>query len=192
MLKNSKLRAAMVVATILTSCPALAEEPMSLKAGFENPPQSARPRVWWHWMNGNVTIDGIDKDLAWMERVGIGGAQVWALNVIQHQPGVSVNELARAMDIHQSTASNLIRQLVKRELVRTEKSEHDRRSVKIFIESAGLDLLKRVSGPYEGVLPDALKRLPPETIAQLNRNLGELIDVLQADEDAAQTPLADL
>lgn len=75
MLKNSKLRAAMVVATILTSCPALAEEPMSLKAGFENPPQSARPRVWWHWMNGNVTIDGIDKDLAWMERVGIGGVQ---------------------------------------------------------------------------------------------------------------------
>ena len=80
-LKNSKLRAAMVVATILTSCPALAEEPMSLKAGFENPPQSARPRVWWHWMNGNVTIDGIDKDLAWMERIGIGGVQNFDANL---------------------------------------------------------------------------------------------------------------
>ncbi len=42
---------------------------------FINPPNSAKPRVWWHWMNGNVTIDGISKDLAWMNRSGIGGFQ---------------------------------------------------------------------------------------------------------------------
>ena len=30
-----------------------------LKEGFINPPQSARPRVWWHWMNGNLSRDGI-------------------------------------------------------------------------------------------------------------------------------------
>ncbi|WP_163711372.1 glycosyl hydrolase [Mangrovibacterium lignilyticum] len=46
-----------------------------LYAEFLNPPQSAKPRVWWHWMNGNVTQDGIRKDLAWMDRVGIGGFQ---------------------------------------------------------------------------------------------------------------------
>jgi len=33
------------------------------------------PRVWWHWMNGNITKDGIRKDLEWMHRVGIGGFQ---------------------------------------------------------------------------------------------------------------------
>ena len=38
-----------------------------------NPPEEARPRVWWHWMNGNITKDGIRKDLEWMKRVGIGG-----------------------------------------------------------------------------------------------------------------------
>ena len=47
----------------------------ALAAGFADPPNQARPRVWWHWMNGNVTTDGIAKDLAWMERVGIGGFQ---------------------------------------------------------------------------------------------------------------------
>ncbi len=31
--------------------------------GFENPPSSARPRVWWHWMNGNITKEGIKLDL---------------------------------------------------------------------------------------------------------------------------------
>ena len=47
----------------------------SLEAGFQTPPNSARPRVWWHWMNGNVTKDGIAKDIEWMSRVGIGGLQ---------------------------------------------------------------------------------------------------------------------
>jgi hypothetical protein len=46
-----------------------------LERGFENPPDSARPRVWWHWMNGNVTKEGIRLDLEWMKRVGIGGFQ---------------------------------------------------------------------------------------------------------------------
>src|ERR1035441_2199538 len=47
----------------------------SLKSGFENPPASARPRVWWHWMNGNITKEGIKLDLEWMHRVGIAGFQ---------------------------------------------------------------------------------------------------------------------
>ncbi len=46
-----------------------------LRAGFDNPPNSARPRVWWHWMNGNITKDGIQLDLEWMHRIGIGGFQ---------------------------------------------------------------------------------------------------------------------
>ncbi|HEY1802940.1 MAG TPA: glycosyl hydrolase [Terracidiphilus sp.] len=45
----------------------------TLKSGFENPPNSARPRVWWHWMNGNITQEGIKLDLEWMHRVGLGG-----------------------------------------------------------------------------------------------------------------------
>jgi hypothetical protein len=47
----------------------------ALRRGFENPPDSAKPRVWWHWMNGNITKEGIQADLQWMKRVGIGGFQ---------------------------------------------------------------------------------------------------------------------
>jgi hypothetical protein len=46
-----------------------------LKNGFVDPPQSARPLVWWHWMNGNISKEGIKLDLEWMHRVGIGGFQ---------------------------------------------------------------------------------------------------------------------
>ncbi len=47
----------------------------TLEDEFITPPQSAKPLVWWHWMNGNVTREGIEKDLAWMNKVGIGGVQ---------------------------------------------------------------------------------------------------------------------
>jgi hypothetical protein len=43
--------------------------------GFQDPPTAAKPRVWWHWMNGNITKEGIKLDLEWMHRVGIGGFQ---------------------------------------------------------------------------------------------------------------------
>src|SRR5215475_6342378 len=48
----------------------------SLAAGFRRPPDSAKPRTWWHWTNGNVTEPGITKDLEWMKRSGIGGFQL--------------------------------------------------------------------------------------------------------------------
>jgi hypothetical protein len=42
---------------------------------FQNPPNAARPRVWWHWLNGNITKEGIRKDIDWMARSGLGGLQ---------------------------------------------------------------------------------------------------------------------
>lgn len=47
--------------------------PVDLRAGFTDPPAAARPRVWWHWMNGNVTEEGIEADLQWFARIGVGG-----------------------------------------------------------------------------------------------------------------------
>lgn len=48
-----------------------------LMAGFQNPPQDARPQVWWHWMDGNVTKEGIRKDLEWMHESGIAGVHIF-------------------------------------------------------------------------------------------------------------------
>ncbi len=50
----------------------------TLVEGFQNPPHSAKPHTWWHWMNGNVTREGITADLEAMARAGVGGAQIFA------------------------------------------------------------------------------------------------------------------
>lgn len=80
---TSAFRGLLAAATALSALPVLAEEAprsasadtRSLEQQFRDPPNSARPRVWWHWVNGNVTKEGIAQDLAWMKRVGIGGLQ---------------------------------------------------------------------------------------------------------------------
>ena len=67
---------AAVVMTLLGAWTAGAQSSgEALLSGFKNPPDSAKPRVWWHWMNGNITKEGIKADLEWMKRVGIGGFQ---------------------------------------------------------------------------------------------------------------------
>jgi hypothetical protein len=48
----------------------------ALRDGFANPPLSAHPQTWWHWMNGNVTREGISADLEAMHRVGIQEANI--------------------------------------------------------------------------------------------------------------------
>ncbi len=47
---------------------------------FVNPPQSAKPQTWWHWMNGNISKEGITADLEAMQSVGIGGAQAFEVS----------------------------------------------------------------------------------------------------------------
>ena len=37
---------------------------------FANPSGKARPQTWWHWINGNVTREGIERDLEAMSQNG--------------------------------------------------------------------------------------------------------------------------
>lgn len=123
---------------------------------------------------------------------GVGGAQVWALSVIRANPGLGVTDLAAAMDVHQSTASNLVKSMIARGLISTSKGLQDKRSVALTILPAGEQVLKQAPGPFEGVLPDALMRLEPEQLDRLDLELAALIKLLQADEAAEKKPLAQL
>lgn len=126
------------------------------------------------------------------KQVGLGGAQVWALSVIRDQPGIGMGQLARCMDVHQSTASNLVRVLQHKDLLRMDKDETDKRHVHLHVTPQAMDLLAKVPGPFEGVLPAALDQLSPLTLQRLDQDLAELIALLKADETAGQLPLAQL
>ncbi|MGD1108047.1 MAG: glycosyl hydrolase, partial [Terracidiphilus sp.] len=99
-MKNHRsILAAFVCAACATSFPVRAQVPANPQAAaashddpllreFLDPPNGARPRVWWHWMNGNISDQGIELDLEWMHRVGLGGVTIFegAINTPQVVP----------------------------------------------------------------------------------------------------------
>jgi DNA-binding MarR family transcriptional regulator len=126
------------------------------------------------------------------KKAGVGGAQLWALSVIRANPGMGVNTLASTMDIHQTTASNLVKALVTAEMVAAEKNGPDRRAVQLRVLPAGSRVLRKAPGPFAGVLPEALAMLDAETLERLDHDLALLIEALHADGRAAGIPLAQM
>jgi len=123
------------------------------------------------------------------KKAGVAGAQLLALSIVQERPGVGVTQLARAMDVHQSTASNLVRSLIEQDLVQARRAGTDRRTVQLHVMAAGARALRRAPGPFAGVLPTALSSLDAITLARLERDLGKLIAALGVDERGAHIPI---
>jgi DNA-binding MarR family transcriptional regulator len=140
-----------------------------------------------------IVFNSVKTHFRQVEReAGVGGAQLWALSVIERKPGIGVTELARELDIHQSTASNLIKTLCERGLAVAAREGMDRRSVSLRIQPPGQEVLKSAPMPFAGVLPDALSSLDPATLTRLEQDLAKLIALLEADEAGAKMPLADI
>ncbi len=55
-------------------CNAAITQQTAIEKVFTNPPQSAKPWVFWYWLHGAVSKAGIKADLEAMKEVGIGGA----------------------------------------------------------------------------------------------------------------------
>jgi hypothetical protein len=92
----------MLVATLLSLSLAgagLDKDPLA--EGFRNPPDSARPHTWWHWMDGNATKEGITADLEAMKEAGIGGAQLFTVaQGIPKGPADYLSPLWRELTVH--------------------------------------------------------------------------------------------
>src|SRR6266542_3750030 len=72
-----KLKSGVLLAAAAAFAVVLAPAQTSLVEGFKEPPNIARPRVYWYWQNGNITKEGLTKDLEWMHRAGIAGVETF-------------------------------------------------------------------------------------------------------------------
>ncbi|MDP3678150.1 MAG: MarR family transcriptional regulator, partial [Methylotenera sp.] len=122
--------------------------------------------------------------------VGVGGASLWALAEIGENENLTVSGLAKAMSVHQSTASNLIEKLETSGYVIRTRSVADRRLVYLSLTVQGSAIMAKAPPPYRGILPDALMRLNPETLTELNQHLSELVSNIELKlEKSAFEPL---
>ncbi len=56
-----------------------------LERNVQSPPQKTRPWVYWHFMDGNLTREGLTADLEAMRDAGIGGAIFLEASLGQHR-----------------------------------------------------------------------------------------------------------
>lgn len=122
-------------------------------------------------------------------RAGLTGAQLWALAQIAEQPGAKVGELARALAVHQSTASNLVRDLEARGLVTRERRGRDLRHVQLSPSSKGRRLLKAAPRPLIGVLQQALSELSAARLAALHAELAHVVALMKGKQVTAARAL---
>ena len=141
-----------------------------------------------------VIFKSVRRHFHWVEsQIGVSGAQLWVLSQVSNEPGIRVTELARALAIHQSTASNLVERLESTKLIERRRSDEDQRVVRLYLTTAGKRLVKRAPGPAEGVLPDALKKLPPAELQALKRQLVRLTQLMPLkDSSGKKTPLSEI
>lgn len=65
-----------LIITILLVINVLILNGQNLEESFRTPPDSVKPWVFWFWINGNISHEGITKDLEAMKDVGINGV-IW-------------------------------------------------------------------------------------------------------------------
>ena len=127
----------------------------------------------------------------WVEaQCGISGAQLWVLYELAARPGLRVSELANALAIKRSTASNLLDKIEQRGLIRRERGSPDQRAVHLYLTDAGVAIMAKAPQPAQGVLIDSLNRLSADELAALDRGLSRLVDIMGLADSAGMEPLA--
>lgn len=104
----------------------------------------------------------------------------------------TVSELAKALSVHLSTASNLLDRLEEKALVERHRGPPDQRVVRVGLTAEGERTLRLAPKPAEGIIQDALQRMPEEALLRLERDLETLLQQAKVrSRPATMKPLAD-
>lgn len=117
---------------------------------------------------------------------GMSGSQLWALWLIASQPGLRITDMARAMQIHHCTASNLLDKIEARGLIRRERQVSDLRVVRLWLTQDGEVLARHSPGPVQAQLRQVLEDLCADERLQLSATISRIVAALgQSDTSLA-------
>lgn len=76
-----------LVALFFCNCSHTEIQDSDLAEGFKNPGNEARPRAYWNWLNGDVSLDGLTRDLEEAKAKGLGGLEMWDTEAMRNPNG---------------------------------------------------------------------------------------------------------
>jgi DNA-binding MarR family transcriptional regulator len=140
-----------------------------------------------------IIFRSIQAHSRWVEKEsGLSAAQLWVLWELFNEPGLTVSGLAKALAIHQSTCSNMLDKIQKKELIHRDRSLDDQRVVRLYLTEKGSTLLAKAPRPAQGALSDVLLRLPDQVLLELEAGLNQCVDGLKiVDDQAGMLPMGE-
>jgi DNA-binding MarR family transcriptional regulator len=108
--------------------------------------------------------------------IGVTGAQLLVLRMLDAHPAQSLNELAALTFTHQSTVSVVVERLVGRGFVNRSRSASDGRRVVLALTAAGRRALRHAPPPAQMRLIAAINALPPVRRRALAKVLESIVD----------------
>jgi DNA-binding MarR family transcriptional regulator len=111
---------------------------------------------------------------------GITGPQLWALKTIYQRGSLSLGELSKGMYLHPSTVSGVVDRLEKKGFVLRDRTEKDRRVVKVCLTPKGKMLVRRAPNPVQGKMIYGLRKLKKEKLNLIYESVQELVGIMEA------------
>ena len=124
--------------------------------------------------------------------IGITGAQLFVLRVLDAHPAQSLNELAALTFTHQSTVSVVVDRLVSRGFVSRARSDTDGRRVVLALTTAGRRALRHAPPPTQMRLISAITALPPARRRDLAKALKTVVDAMDIGGGTVGLPFDEL
>jgi len=143
---------------------------------------------------GRVTLGPLAEDISFMSRVlraqirgetnaflekhQVRGGEIVVLNLINHNPGISQNDLAAAVVLKKSAVTQLVNQLEEAGLIERRKGAGDRRVNQLHLTQAGEARRAALLAPMQAQQERLLAPLDAAERARLFELMGRLVDHL--------------
>jgi len=111
---------------------------------------------------------------------GITGPQLWALKTLSKRGSLSLGELSKGMYLHPSTVSGVVDRLEKKGYVVRNRTEKDRRVIKVQLTPKGKTVVKRAPNPVQGKMIYGLRKLKKEKLILIDESVQELVRIMEA------------
>jgi MarR family transcriptional regulator, organic hydroperoxide resistance regulator len=116
--------------------------------------------------------------------LGVTGPQRLVLRLVGHYETISAGDLARALHIHPSSLTGMLRRLERAGLLRRAQDPRDRRRVVLSLTSSGKRMNARKQGTVEALVEKVLSSTPKEDLRAAERTLKLLASSFEAEISA--------
>ena len=113
---------------------------------------------------------------------GITGPQLWVLKTIHQNGSLPLGELSKRMYLNPSTITGVVDRLEKKKNVLRDRSEKDRRVVRVQLTPKGGRLVKRAPKPIQGRLIYGLRKLKEDELLLICRSIEKLVEIMEAQD----------